>query len=80
MADLQKVSQVIAEVATLNSGKQKTSQIIAEVATLNAGKQKVSQIIAEVAYIVGLTATGTGGAANAIKASRSTSPSAKETI
>ena len=37
MADLQKTSQVITEVATQNVGKQKTSQVIVEVATVNTG-------------------------------------------
>jgi hypothetical protein len=32
MADLQKTSQVVVEVATLNTGKQKTSQVVVEVA------------------------------------------------
>ena len=50
MADRQKVSQVITEVAYTKEGKLNVSQVLAEVAYTREGKLNVSQVFVEVAY------------------------------
>ena len=47
MADLQKVTQVLTEVDTLNVGLRKVTQVLTEAETLNVGLRKVTQVLTE---------------------------------
>lgn len=50
MADLQKVTQVLTEVDTLNVGLRKVTQVLTEAETLNVGLRTVFQILVEVEW------------------------------